>query len=194
MVMALRSNASFTKRSVSSRIACFDISRFLAFCTIGHTSGRVPRQRTCWLAIVHDASANQLPSRGPTKPAAARKPRNIRDVNFAHQRLVVALTDDFLDEADKGTPQLGVANLRERSDQFQSVGVCQKVRDVGGPRSLCVLPDAARDLRAPSKKNGTGTCKMQDISCNRLALMRFVPFSYFCTCWKVKRSLSASFP
>jgi len=25
MVMALRSNASFTKRSVSSRIACFDI-------------------------------------------------------------------------------------------------------------------------------------------------------------------------
>ncbi len=68
-------------------------------------------------------------------------------MNFAYQRLVVALTDDFLDEADKGTPQLGVANLRERSYQFQSVGVCEKVRDVGGPRSLCVLPDAARVLR-----------------------------------------------
>src|SRR5262249_17219089 len=30
-VRVLRSNASFTKRSVSSRIACFDISRFLVF-------------------------------------------------------------------------------------------------------------------------------------------------------------------
>jgi uncharacterized protein DUF3309 len=30
-VRVLRSNASFTKRSDSSRIACFDISRFLAF-------------------------------------------------------------------------------------------------------------------------------------------------------------------
>jgi hypothetical protein len=30
-VRVLRSNASFTKRSVSSRIACFDISRFVAF-------------------------------------------------------------------------------------------------------------------------------------------------------------------
>jgi hypothetical protein len=57
MVMDLRSNASFTSRSVSWRIACFDISRFLAFCTIGHTAGRVPRQRTCWVAIAHDASA-----------------------------------------------------------------------------------------------------------------------------------------
>jgi hypothetical protein len=50
--MALRSNASFTKRSVSSRIACFDISRFLVFCAIGHTAGRGPRQRTCWVTIV----------------------------------------------------------------------------------------------------------------------------------------------
>ena len=45
IAMALRSIASFTKRSVSSRIARFDISRFLAFCTIGHTAGRGPRQR-----------------------------------------------------------------------------------------------------------------------------------------------------
>src|SRR5215813_4279054 len=30
-VRVLRSNASFTKRSDSSRISCFDISRFLAF-------------------------------------------------------------------------------------------------------------------------------------------------------------------
>jgi hypothetical protein len=32
-VTVFRSNASFTKRSVSSRIACFDISFLFAFCT-----------------------------------------------------------------------------------------------------------------------------------------------------------------
>jgi hypothetical protein len=47
IAMALCSIASFTKRSVSSRIACFDISRSLAFCKIGHRAGRGPRQRRC---------------------------------------------------------------------------------------------------------------------------------------------------
>ena len=68
-------------------------------------------------------------------------------MNFAYQRLVVALTDDFLDEADKGTPQFGVADLRERPDQFQSVGVCEKIGDVGGRRSYRALSGVARDLR-----------------------------------------------
>jgi hypothetical protein len=48
IAMALRSIASFTKRSVSSRIACFDISRSLAFCKIGHRAGRTPQQRRCY--------------------------------------------------------------------------------------------------------------------------------------------------
>jgi hypothetical protein len=43
-VRFLRSKASFTRRSVSSRIACFDISYFLAFGAIGHTGAREPRQ------------------------------------------------------------------------------------------------------------------------------------------------------
>jgi hypothetical protein len=47
IAMALCSIASFTKRSVSSRIACFDISLSLAFCKIGHRAGRRPRQRRC---------------------------------------------------------------------------------------------------------------------------------------------------
>jgi hypothetical protein len=47
IAMALCSIASFTKRSVSSRIACFDISGSLAFCKIGHRAGRGPRQRRC---------------------------------------------------------------------------------------------------------------------------------------------------
>src|SRR5947209_14770432 len=46
---------------------------------------------------------------------------------------------------------------------------------------------------APSKKNATGTCRMWEICCNRLAPIRFVPFSYFCTCWKVRPSASPSF-
>jgi len=46
---------------------------------------------------------------------------------------------------------------------------------------------------APSKKNATGTCRMLEICSNRLAPMRLVPFSYFCTCWKVRPSASPSF-
>src|SRR5215475_9120981 len=46
---------------------------------------------------------------------------------------------------------------------------------------------------APSKKNGTGTCRIWEICCKRLAPMRFVPFSYFCTCWNVRPSASPSF-
>src|SRR5262244_2090609 len=35
---------------------------------------------------------------------------------------------------------------------------------------------------------------MWEICCNRLAPIRLVPFSYFCTCWKVRPSASPSFP
>src|SRR6476620_8522112 len=34
---------------------------------------------------------------------------------------------------------------------------------------------------------------MWEICCSRLAPIRFVPFSYFCTCWKVSPSFSPSF-
>src|SRR5262245_11948253 len=44
-----------------------------------------------------------------------------------------------------------------------------------------------------AEKNATGTCRIWAICCNRPAPMRLVPFSYFCTCWKVRPSLSASF-
>ena len=46
---------------------------------------------------------------------------------------------------------------------------------------------------APSKKNATGTCRMWEICCSRLAPIRLVPFSYFCTCWNVSPSASPSF-
>jgi hypothetical protein len=49
----------------------------------------------------------------------------------------------------------------------------------------CPSP-GARPVR-PSKKNVTGTCRIWALSSNRLVLIRFLPYSYFCTCWKVRR-------
>src|SRR5580704_14859068 len=49
------------------------------------------------------------------------------------------------------------------------------------------------ELGAPSKKKATGTCRMFEICCSRLAPMRLVPFSYFCTCWNVRPRASPSF-
>ena len=72
MVIDLRSNASFTSRSVSSRIACFDISRFLALCTIGHIADRGPRQRACCVTIVHERVRNQPPSAAQPSPLSGR--------------------------------------------------------------------------------------------------------------------------
>jgi hypothetical protein len=46
----------------------------------------------------------------------------------------------------------------------------------------------------PSKKKETGTPRMIDICCRRLAPIRFVPFSYFCTCWKVRPRAWARVP
>jgi hypothetical protein len=37
-------------------------------------------------------------------------------------------------------------------------------------------------MRRAFKKNEAGTCRVYAICCRWLAPMRFVPFSYFCTC------------
>src|SRR5262249_23143949 len=58
---------------------------------------------------------------------------------------------------------------------------------------LPLEPCGADAFGAPSKKNSTGTCRIWDICCNRLAPMRLAPFSYFCTCWKVRPSAPPSF-
>ena len=72
IAMALRSIAFFfTKRSVSSRIACFDISRSLAFCKIGHRAGRRPQQRRCWGTIAHESVRNQPLGRVQPAPGSA---------------------------------------------------------------------------------------------------------------------------
>jgi hypothetical protein len=76
----------------------------------------------------------------------------IRNVKFTEQPLAAVFADDLLDESDKGTPQFSIAYLRERSDQFQSVGVGEKVGDVGWRRSRHTLPDVARDLGTAFKE------------------------------------------
>jgi hypothetical protein len=60
--------------------------------------------------------------------------------------------------------------------------------------SAAPLPlDCPGTCGAPSKKNDTGTCRICEICCSRLAPMRFVPFSFFCSCWNVMPSASPSF-
>src|ERR1044072_1755714 len=54
-------------------------------------------------------------------------------------------------------------------------------------------PAAPGDAGAPSKKNDTGACRIVAICCNRLAPIRFAPFSYFWICWNVSPSASPSF-
>ena len=46
-----------------------------------------------------------------------------------------------------------------------------------GPR-----PGCSEIFGPPSKKNETGTCRIFEMCCRRLAPIRLVPFSYFCTC------------
>jgi hypothetical protein len=48
-------------------------------------------------------------------------------------------------------------------------------------------PCGADAFGTPSKKKATGTCRMREICCNRLAEMRLVPTSFFCTCCRVHR-------
>jgi hypothetical protein len=80
MVIDLRSIASFTSRSVSWRIACFDISRFLAFWTIGHTAASHGNE------LVGSPSCmtrpQPTPIRGSTKPRRHLLSSKIRDVDF----------------------------------------------------------------------------------------------------------------
>jgi len=59
-VTVFRSNASFTRRSVSSRIACFDISEFPVFCVLGATGRRYPAQGRFWGCNRHRYSTFEL--------------------------------------------------------------------------------------------------------------------------------------
>ena len=48
------------------------------------------------------------------------------------QRLAVAFADDFLDEADKGTPKGGILNSREGSHKRVAIRGGEKIGDISG--------------------------------------------------------------
>jgi hypothetical protein len=48
-----------------------------------------------------------------------------------------------------------------------------------------LVADATLALVSPAKKNGGGTSRASAIRVRRPIEIRFVPLSYFCTCWNV---------
>ena len=81
----MRSNASFTKRSVSSRIACFDISRFLAFSGDFNGSGHAAS------FIVSSFRCNQYPSEFQPNPRHTMKPSKIQSIDPPFSRTTDAI-------------------------------------------------------------------------------------------------------
>jgi hypothetical protein len=61
-VTFFRSKASFTKRSVSSRIACFDISRLFAYCTAINAIEHLHARRQSPSKIIHWARRQAVTS------------------------------------------------------------------------------------------------------------------------------------
>ena len=97
-------------------------------------------------------------------------------------RRLVFVAGDLLDQIDDAPAQLAVFDAHERLGQRQTVGSGEKVGDVSRRRRFAQAARLARQIGAPSKKNETGTWRMCEICWRRLAPMRLVPFSYFCTC------------
>jgi len=71
-------------------------------------------------------------------------------------------------------------------------GVARKALTWRGDAYCLPFGACWRGRAVSSKKKCIGTSRAPAIPCSRLALMRFVPFSYFCTCWNVIPSRSAS--
>jgi len=107
-------------------------------------------------------------------------------------RLTV-LAGNLLNAIDDAAPKLGFVDPHESLCQQEPFGGGEEIRHVGREGASLIMSVDLCKLGAPSKKNATGTCRMWEICCNRLAPMRLVPFSYFCTCWKVRPSASPSF-
>ena len=62
---------------------------------------------------------------------------------------------------------------------------------VAARRAGLALPSSSPPV-PPPKKNEIGTSRASEMRCSRPAPMRFTPFSYFCTCWKVTPIRSAN--
>jgi hypothetical protein len=97
---------------------------------------------------------------------------------------LILVTGDLLHQIDDGTPRLWVWNLHESFGQVEPVGRGEIVRYILWRRGVGLCVVLAARLRYSFEEERC-RCNMCAICCRRLPPMRFVPFSYFCTCWNV---------
>ena len=124
-VRVLLSNASFTKRSVSSRIVCFDISLFLTFLRRFHRGWSYCEFHRFYL------SAHPIPFRASTKPRHTIKPPKIR----LHSELTDAIR----------LPARAVFRAASRWDGNSGSLLRSQPTIQSSPRSL--NPDTRRNVR-----------------------------------------------
>src|SRR5262245_63247623 len=98
---------------------------------------------------------------------------------------------DRFDKRDDASPQVRLLNLNERLDEHEPIYRREEVGQIGGRRSLFNFIGLDQELRRAFEEERHWD--LQDMRCRRLAPMRFVPLSYFCTCWNVGPRPSASF-
>jgi hypothetical protein len=119
----------------------------------------------------------------PLNCAAARSPQPA----LGHARSL-RFRRDLVNKQNEGATQFCIFDAHERFHQIQAIGCREEIGQVGGRgslgRPLRRLWDAGRCWRA-LEENGTGTCRIWERCCRRLALMRLEPFSYFWTCRNV---------
>jgi hypothetical protein len=100
---------------------------------------------------------------------------------------------DLPDKFDNASPQPWRLYSHERLSEREPVA---RGEELGYMRGHCATPipsGCPGSCGAPSKKNGTGICRISEMCCRRLAPMRFFPLSYFCSCCMVSPRLSPSF-
>ena len=87
-----------------------------------------------------------------------------------------------------GDPDEGAVELQPlgAGAEFDGESRRRRPRQIRGSRTIS-WPGAS------SKKNATGTLRIEAIACRRLAPTRLVPFSYFWICWNVMPRFSPSF-
>src|SRR5262245_15984841 len=98
---------------------------------------------------------------------------------------------DRFDKRDDASPQVRLLNLHESLDEHEPIYRREEVGQIGGRRSLFNFIGLDQELRRAFEEERHWD--LQDMRCRRLAPMRFVPLSYFCTCWNVGPRPSASF-
>mgnify|MGYP003693793065 CR=1 FL=1 len=136
--------------------------------------------------------------RQSTMPAeraqSARVPGNDGYRSAHIVRPSVAGVGDLLDQFDDTAAKLGIGDAGERARQRQAFGGREKIGNIGRRRAFA---EALASQPSRSGRRRTGTTPAPAISRRSAAdgwrRPGWCPFSYFCTCWKVRPSASPSF-